>query len=137
MTLFGRGHGVIAACRPGLRVIQVPVRHRAIPALSAAGTNRPGGRHWAPIAVLLAGKTGPLAASGTAAAGTAGPDQAPGLAAPGLPVYLSAPVQPGGYLPAPLPAHPALPAGSHNGGTQYGVVYGVVDDGAPRAPETP
>jgi hypothetical protein len=54
-------------------------------------------------------------------------------------VYLSAPVQPGGYLPAPPPA---LPAGSHDGGTQYGVVYGIVDDGnlddgVPRAPETP
>jgi len=67
----------------------------------------------------------------------AGPDPAPGLAAPGLPVYLSAPVQPDGYLPAPPPAQPALPAGSHDGGTQYGVVYGIVDDGVPRAPETP
>jgi DMSO/TMAO reductase YedYZ heme-binding membrane subunit len=67
----------------------------------------------------------------------AGPDPAPGLAAPGLPVYLSAPVQPGGYLPAPPPPYPALPAGSHDGGTQYGVVYGIVDDGVPRAPETP
>jgi len=52
-------------------------------------------------------------------------------------VYLSAPVQPDGYLPAPPPAQPALPAGSHDGGTQYGVVYGIVDDGVPRAPETP
>jgi DMSO/TMAO reductase YedYZ heme-binding membrane subunit len=325
MTLFGRGHGVTAACRPAARVIQVPVRRRAIPALSAAGANQPRGRHRAPIAVLLAGKTGPLAASGTPAGiiipslqrfllaysgvfalvaltaavaaglaatdrlvvspagrvicqavhralslaalgflashvllevlarrshavdavvpflatgrtlylglGTlaadlilliaitgvarrqfaarwtaawrgvhvtaylawplailhgllggrtakpyvdwsygacvaavavalvvrlvaprrtrtllasappprprAGPDPAPGPAAPGLPVYLSAPVQPGGYLPAPPPAHPALPAGGHDGGTQYGVVYGIVDDGVPRTPETP
>jgi len=52
-------------------------------------------------------------------------------------VYLSAPVQPGGYLPAPPPEQPALPAGSDDGGTQYGVVYGIVDDGVPRAPETP
>jgi DMSO/TMAO reductase YedYZ heme-binding membrane subunit len=324
MTLFGRGHGAIAACWPGVRVIRVPVRRRAIPALSAAGANRPRGRHRAPIAVLLAGKAGPLAvgaaagvilaslqrfllaysgvfalvaltaavAAGLAATdrlvvspagrvtfqavhralslaalgflashvllevlarrshaadavvpvlatgrtlylglGTlaadlillitltgvarrrfashwtaawrgvhvtaylawplailhglfggrtakpyvgwsygacvaavavvlvvrlvaprrtrtllastppprprAGPDPAPGPAAPGLPLYLSAPVQPGGYLSAPPPAHPALPGGSHDGSTQYGVVYGVVDDGVPRAPETP
>src|SRR4029077_10194709 len=35
MTPFGRGHEVIAECRPGMRrVIQVPVRyrHRALPA---------------------------------------------------------------------------------------------------------
>ena len=65
MTLFGRGHGVIAGCR---RVIQVPAgrRHRALPALSAAGTNR--GRRWAPIPVLLTSKAGPLAVGGTAAA---------------------------------------------------------------------
>jgi hypothetical protein len=356
MTLFGRGHGVAAGCRPGVRVIQVPAGRRVIPALSAGETNRRRGRHWAPIAVLLAGKTGPLPAGGTAAAGVilaslqrfllaysgvfalvaltaavaaglaatdrlvvspagrvtfqavhralslaalgflashvllevlarrshvadavvpflasgrtlylglgtlasdllllialtgvarrrfashwtaawrgvhvaaylawplailhgllggrpakpyvdwsygacvaavavvlvvrlvvprrnrtllasappprtllasappprtllastppprallastppprprAGPGPAPGLAAPGLPVYLSAPVQPGGYLPAPPPAPPALPAGSHDGSTQYGVVYGVVDDGVPRGPETP
>lgn len=334
MTLFGRGHAAIAACRPGVRLIRVPVRRRAIPALSAAGADRPRGRHQAPIAVLLAGKVGPLAVSAAAgviiaslqrfllaysgvfalvaltaavAAGLAatdrlvvspagrvtfqavhralslaalgflashvllevlarrsravdavvpflatgrtlylglgtlagdlilliaitgvarrrfaahwtaawrgvhvtaylawplailhgllsgrpakpyvdwsyaacvaavavalvvrlvaprrtrtllastpppstllalappplpkaGPDPAPGLAAPGLPVYLSAPAQPGGYLPAPPPAHPALPAGSHDGGTRYGVVYGVVDDGVPRDPETP
>ena len=315
MTLFGRGHGAIAACRPGAQVIRVPVRRRALPALSAAGANRPRGRHRAPIAVLLAGKAGPLAVSAAAAGvilaslqrfllaysgvfalvaltaavaaglaatdrlvvspagrvtfqavhralslaalgflashvllevlarrshavdavvpflatgptvylglGTlasdlilliaitgvarrrfaahwtaawrgvhvtaylawplailhgllsgrpakpyvdwsygacvaavavalvvrlvgprrtrpaAGPDPAPGLAAPGLPVYLSAPVQPGGYLPAPPPPYPALPAGSHDGGTQYGVVYGIVDDGVPRTPETP
>jgi len=67
----------------------------------------------------------------------AGRDRAPGLTAPGLPVYRSAPVQPGGYLPAPPPAYPALPAGSHDGGMQYGVVYGIVDDGVPRPPETP
>ena len=336
MTLFGRGHAVIAACRPGVRVIRVPVRRRVIPALSAAGINRPRGRRRAPLAVLLAGKASPLVVSGTAAAGVvlaslqrfllaysgvfalvtltaavaaglaatdrlvvspagrvtfqavhralslaalgflashvllevlarrshavdavvpflaagrtlylglgtlaadlilliaitgvarrrfasrwtaawrgvhvtaylawplailhgllsgrpgkpyvdwsygacvaavavalvvrlvaprrtgrllaptppprallastppprpgAGPGQAPGLAAPGLPGYLSAPVQPDGYLPAPPPAQPALPAGSHDGGTQYGVVYGIVDDGVPRAPETP
>jgi DMSO/TMAO reductase YedYZ heme-binding membrane subunit len=316
MTLFGRGHGVIAGCRPPVRVIQVPVRRRAIPALSAAGTNRPRGRHRAAVAALLAGKTGSLASSGTPAAGVilaslqrfllaysgvfalvaltaavaaglaatdrlvvspagrvtfqavhralslaalgflashvlmevlarrshaadavvpflatgrtlylglgtlasdlvlliaitgvarrrfaarwtavwrgvhvtaylawplailhgllsgrtakpyvdwsygacvaavavalvirlvaprrtptaAGPDPAPGPAAPRLPVYLSAPVQPGGYLPAPPPAHPALPAGGHDGGTRYGVVYGIVDDGVPRTPETP
>ena len=44
-------------------------RDRDLPALSAAGTNRRRGRHRVPVAVLLAGKTGPLAASGTAAAG--------------------------------------------------------------------
>ena len=319
MTPFGRAHGVIAGCRPGMRrVIRVPVRHRqrALPALSAAGTNQPHGRHWAPIAVLLASKTGPLAAGGTAAAGVilaslqrfllaysgvfalialtaavaagliatdrlivspAGrvtfqavhralslaavgflashvllemlahrshaidvvvpflasgrtlylglgtlasdlvllialtgvarrrfaahwtatwrgvhvtaylawplailhgllsgrtakpyvdwsygacvaavavalvvrlvaprrsrtvvvPDPAPGLAVTGLPAYLSAPPQPSAYLPAPPPVHRALPGGSHDGGTQYGVVYGIVDDGVPRAPETP
>jgi hypothetical protein len=53
-----------------------------------------------------------------------------------LPAYLPAPPA-SGYLPAPPPAHPALPAGSHDGSTQYGVVYGIVDDGVPRAPETP
>jgi len=336
MTPFGRGRAVIAACRAGVRVIRVPVRRRVIPALSAARINRPLGRRRAPIAVLLAGKAGPLAVSGTAAAGVvlaslprfllaysgvfalvaltaavaaglaaterlvvspagrvtfqavhralslaalgflashvllevltrrshavdavvpflaagrtlylglgtlacdlilliaitglarrrfasrwtaawrgvhvaaylawplailhgllsgrparpyvdwsygacvaavavalavrlvaprrtstllaptppprallastppphprAGPGQAPGLAAPGLPAYPSGPVQPGGYLPAPPPVHPALPAGSHDGGTRYGVVYGIVDDGVPRAPETP
>jgi DMSO/TMAO reductase YedYZ heme-binding membrane subunit len=335
MTLFGRGHGAITACRPGVRVIRVPVRRRAIPALPAPGATRPRGRHRVPIAVLLAGRAGQVAV-GAAAAGVilaslqrfllaysgvfalvaltaavaaglaatdrlvvspagrvtfqavhralslaalgflashvllevlarrshaadavvpflaagrapylslgtlasdlilliaitgvarrgfashwtaawrgvhvtaylawplailhgllsgrpakpyvdwsygacvaavavalvvrlvaprrtrtllastppprtllalappplpkAGPDPAPGLAAPGLPVYLSAPVQQGGYLPAPPPAYPALPAGSHDGGTQYGVVYGIVDDGVPRDPETP
>jgi hypothetical protein len=67
----------------------------------------------------------------------AGPAPAPGPAVPGLPAYLSAPVQPGAYLPAPPPAHPALPAGSQDGSAQYGVVYGIVDVGVPRDPETP
>jgi DMSO/TMAO reductase YedYZ heme-binding membrane subunit len=67
---------------------------------------------------------------------SAGPDPLPGPAVPGLPAYLSAP-PPAGYLPAPSPAQPALPAGSHDGSTQYGVVYGIVDDGVPRAPRTP
>jgi len=324
MTPFGRGHAVIPVCRPGMRrVIHVPVghRHRALPALSVAGTNQRRGRHRGAIAVLLAGKTGPLAASGTAAAGVilaslqrfllaysgvfalvaltaavaaglaatdrlvmspagrvtfqavhravslaavgflashvllevlahrshvadavvpflasgrtlylglgtlasdlvllivltgvarrrfasrwtaawrgvhvtayvawpmailhgllagraakpyvdwsygacvaavavalvvrlvaprqarppAAPDPAPGLAvpgpaAPGRGAYLSAPPGPGGYLPAPPPTHRALPAGSHDDSTPYGVVYGIVDDGVPRAPETP
>src|SRR5690242_1623734 len=72
MTPFGRGHGVIAECRPGMRrVIHVPVRHRhrALPALSAAGADRPRSRHRAPVAVLLASKTGPLAAGAAATAG--------------------------------------------------------------------
>lgn len=60
------------------------------------------------------------------------PAPAPGPAVPGLPAYLSAPPQPSAYLPGP-PPHPALPAG----GTQYGVVYGIVDDGLPHDPETP
>ena len=67
----------------------------------------------------------------------AGPVPAPGPAVPGLPVYLPAHPQPGAYLPAPPPAYPALPAGSHDGSAQYGVVYGIVDDGVPRDPETP
>jgi len=72
----------------------------------------------------------------------AAPDPAPGLAvpgpaAPGRGAYLSAPPGPGGYLPAPPPTHRALPAGSHDDSTPYGVVYGIVDDGVPRAPETP
>lgn len=67
----------------------------------------------------------------------AGPVPVPGPAVPGLPAYLSAPPQPGAYLPAPPPAYPALPAGSHDGSAQYGVVYGIVDDGVPRDPETP
>jgi DMSO/TMAO reductase YedYZ heme-binding membrane subunit len=66
----------------------------------------------------------------------AGPGPAPGPAVLGLPGYLSAP-PPVGYLPAPPPAQPALPAGSHDGSAQYGVVYGIVDDGVPRAPQTP
>ena len=66
MTLFGRGHAVIAACLPGVRVIPVPVGRRAIPALSAAGANRPRGRPRAPIPVLLASKAG-LQAGGTVA----------------------------------------------------------------------
>ena len=324
MTPFGRGHAVIPGFRPGMRrVIYVPAghRHRALPALSAAGSNQPHSRHLAPITVLLAGKTGPLAASGTAAAGVifaslqrfllaysgvvalvaltaavaaglaatdrlvmspagrvtfqavhralslaavgflashvllevlarrshvadavvpflasgrtlylglgtlasdlvllivltgvarrrfashwtaawrgvhvtayvawpmailhgllagraarpyvdwsygacvaavavalvvrlvaprrartpVAPDPAPGLAvpgpaAPGRGAYLSAPPGPGGYLPAPPPTRRALPAGSHDDSTPYGVVYGIVDDGVPRAPETP
>jgi DMSO/TMAO reductase YedYZ heme-binding membrane subunit len=67
----------------------------------------------------------------------AGPAPAPGPAVPDLPAYLPAPPQPGAYLPAPPPAYPALPAGSHDGSAQYGVVYGIVDDGVPRDPETP
>jgi hypothetical protein len=72
MTPFGRGHGVISGCRPGMRrLIHAPAGHRlrALPALSAAGANQPRGRHWAPIAVLLASRTGPLAAGGAGAAG--------------------------------------------------------------------
>jgi len=327
MTPFGRAHGVIADCRLGMRrVIHVPVRHRhrALPALSAAGATGPRNQHWALAAVLLAGKAGPFAAGGTAAAGiilaslqrfllaysgvfalvaltasvaaglaatdrlivspagrvtfqavhralslaavsflashmlletlahrshpadavvpflasgrtlylglgtlasdlvllitltgvarrrfashwtaawrgvhvtaylawplailhgllggrtakpyvdwsygacvaavavalvvrlvaprrsgtVAVPDAAPGPAVPGLPAYLSAPPQPSAYLSAPPPPFPAppppphlaLPGGSHDGSTQYGVVYGIVDDGVPRAPETP
>jgi hypothetical protein len=317
MTPFGRGHGVLARCRPGTgQVIHVPAGHRqrALPALSAAGTSQQRSRHWAPIAGLLASKTGPLAASGTAgailaslqrfllaysgvfalvaltaavAAGlaatdtfvitpagrvtfqavhralslaavgflashvlleilahrshiidavvpflaggrtlylglgtlasdlvllialtgvarrrfaarwtatwrvvhvtayvawpvailhgllggrTARPyvdwsygacvaavaialvvrlvaphrsrtgavaDPAPGPAVLGLPAYLSAPLPPGAFLPAPPPPHRALPGGSHDGGTPYGVVYGIVDDGAPHDPGTP
>jgi DMSO/TMAO reductase YedYZ heme-binding membrane subunit len=65
------------------------------------------------------------------------PAPGPGTAVPGLPVYLPTPPQPGAYLPAPPPAYPALPAGSHDDSAQYGVVYGVVDDGVPRDPEMP
>jgi len=68
------------------------------------------------------------------AAGLAVP---PGLTVPGLPSYLPAPPPPGAYLPAPLPPHRALPGGSHDAGSQYGVVYGIVDDGVPRDHETP
>ena len=316
MTPFGRGHAVIAGCRPRVRGTQVPVRqrHRALPALSAAGANQPRGRHRATIPLLLAGQASPLAGAAAAgvvlaslqrflleysgvfalvaltaavAAGLAAADRlvvspagrvtvqavhralslaavgflashvllevlahrshaidtlvpflasgrtlylglgtlasdlillitltgvargrfashwtatwrgvhvtaylawplailhgllsgrtakpyvdwsygacvaavavalvvrlmaprrgsaavvpapGPGPAVPGLPAYLSAPPQPGAFLPAPPPAYPALPAGSHDDSTQYGVVYGIVDDGVPRAPETP
>jgi len=72
------------------------------------------------------------------------PGPAPDLAVTGLPAYLSAPPQPSAYLPVPPPPVPplpppprALPGGCHDGSTQYGVVYGIVDDGVPRAPETP
>jgi hypothetical protein len=83
------------------------------------------------------------------------PDPPSGPALTGLPAYLSAPPQPAAYLPAPppfpappplpapLPALPApppylvLPGESQDGSTSYGVVYGIVDDGGPRAPETP
>ncbi len=48
----------------------------------------------------------------------------------------------GRYLSAPLPVQPperrALPGGVvHDDGTPYGIVYGVVDDGMPHAPEAP
>jgi len=67
----------------------------------------------------------------------AGPDPAPGLAVSGLPAYLSAPPPPGGYLPAPPGGYLPAPPGGYDGSTQYGVVYGIVDDGGPRAPRTP
>jgi hypothetical protein len=65
------------------------------------------------------------------------PDPAPGLPGPSPPAYLLAAPPPATHLPVHPPARRALPGGIHDGGTQYGVVYGVVDDGAPDAPETP
>jgi hypothetical protein len=70
------------------------------------------------------------------------PDPAAGPALTGLPAYLSAPPRPAAYLsaPPPLPAPPphlVLPGERHDGGAQYGVVYGIVDDGGPHDPETP
>jgi hypothetical protein len=70
MTPFGRGRAVILGRRPGMRrVIQVLVRHRhrALPALSAAGAKQPRNRQRTPAAVLLAGQASPFAAGGTGA----------------------------------------------------------------------
>jgi hypothetical protein len=68
----------------------------------------------------------------------ADPHPAPDLTGPGLPAALLA----GRYLTAPPPVQPpvrrALPGGViDDDGTPYGIVYGVVDDGMPHAPETP
>jgi hypothetical protein len=58
------------------------------------------------------------------------PDPAPDRPGPGLPASLFPGHHPGAWLTAPPPL--ALPGESHDpGGTQYGVVYGVVDDGVP------
>jgi hypothetical protein len=52
---------------------------------------------------------------------------------PGLPAAIFPGHQPGAWLAAPPPL--ALPGESHDpGGMQYGVVYGVVDDGMPPEP---
>ncbi len=68
----------------------------------------------------------------------ADPHPAPDLTGPGLPAaqfagrYLSAPP------PLPPPVRRALPGGViHDDGTPYGIVYGVVADGMPDAPEAP
>jgi DMSO/TMAO reductase YedYZ heme-binding membrane subunit len=54
---------------------------------------------------------------------------------PGLPAGLFAGHQPGARLPVQPPPRLALPGESHDsGGMQYGVVYGVVDDGMPPEP---
>ena len=56
--------------------------------------------------------------------------------APGLPAGLFAGHQPGARLPVQPPPRLALPGESHDSAsTQYGVVYGIVDDGMP--PELP
>jgi DMSO/TMAO reductase YedYZ heme-binding membrane subunit len=55
---------------------------------------------------------------------------------PGLPAGLFAGHQPSARLPVQPPARLALPGESHDSGSmQYGVVYGIVDDGMP--PELP
>ena len=64
-------------------------------------------------------------------------DPAPGPAVPGLPAYLLTAPPPSAQLPVHPPVHRALPGGTHDGSTQYGVVYGIVDDGMPCPPETP
>jgi hypothetical protein len=56
---------------------------------------------------------------------------------PGLPAYLLTAPPPRAQLPAHPPVHRALPGGTGDGSTQYGVVYGIVDDGMPSPPETP
>jgi DMSO/TMAO reductase YedYZ heme-binding membrane subunit len=68
----------------------------------------------------------------------ADPHPAPHLTGPRLVVAPFA----GRYLSAPPPVQPperrALPGGViHDDGTPYGIVYGVVDDGMPHAPEAP
>jgi DMSO/TMAO reductase YedYZ heme-binding membrane subunit len=68
----------------------------------------------------------------------ADPHPAPHLTGPRLVVAPFA----GRYLSAPPPVQPperrALPGGViHDDGTPYGIVYGVVDDGIPHAPEAP
>lgn len=60
-------------------------------------------------------------------------DPPPGQDVPGPAAYLlTAP------LPvAPPPVHRALPGAIHDDSTQYGVVYGIVDDGMPHRHEMP
>jgi len=67
----------------------------------------------------------------------AGPDQVPGSAVPGLLTALFAGRRPGATLPVQPPPRRALPGEVQGAGTRYGVVYGVVDDGDPRARELP
>jgi hypothetical protein len=57
----------------------------------------------------------------------------PDQVAQGLPAALFAAGQPGAWLPVQPPPHRALPGGTHNGTSQYG----IVDDGMPRASGTP
>jgi hypothetical protein len=61
----------------------------------------------------------------------------PGRAGPELPpVLLSAPL-PSPRLPVQPPAQRALSGEVRDDGMPYGIVYGIVDDDVPRAPEMP
>ena len=69
-------------------------------------------------------------------AGAVPPSPAPARAGPELPpVLLSAP-PPSHWLPA-QPPRQVLSGEAHDGGMPYGIVYGIVDDDVPRAPEMP
>ncbi len=61
----------------------------------------------------------------------------PGRAGPELPPALLTAPPPNPWPPVQPPAQRALSGEIHDGGTPYGIVYGIVDDDAPRAPEMP
>ena len=91
------------------------------------------GACMAAVAVALVAR---LAGPGRSRMGTV-PDSVPGQAAPGPPAYLLTAPPPIALPPVGPPARRALPGAIHDDSTQYGVVYGIVDDGMPHTPEVP